>query len=84
MYYCIPLSTTIFALPCYESFLTFLGMNLSDRVPKWEDADDGTSLGGTSTQKHVRHPTPLVRKKPMEITLQMGGGVFDPELIIYN
>ena len=39
--------------------------------------------GGTSTQKHVRNPTPLVRKEPMEITLQMGGVGFDPELIIY-
>ena len=29
-------------------------------------------------------PTPLVRNEPMQITLQMGGGGFDPELIIYN
>ena len=34
--------------------------------------------GGTS-----KNPIPLVRKEPMEITLQMGGVGFDPELIIY-
>ena len=29
-------------------------------------------------------PTPRVRNEPMQNTLQMGGGGFDPELIIYN
>ena len=45
-------TAAFFTLPCYESFLTFLGMNLSDPVPKWEDSDDGTSLGGNLQESY--------------------------------